>query len=200
MGLIPGLGISPEGGMATHSSVLAWRIPMDRGAWQAIVCGSQRVRHDWATKHSTAPPVKLYTKRAKWTHVATKGYFTFSREIVRLSTCCIQPSCWFKVVHSFNIVVVQSPSHVSLCATPWTVALQGSLSLTISWSLPKFMSIESVMPSSHLFLWRPLLFLPSIFPIIRNFSSESAVGIRWPKYWSFSFTVSFQWIFRVDFL
>ena len=67
--------------------------------------------------------------------------------------------------------------------------LQASLSLTISWSLPKFMA-ALVMPSSHLILWRPLLFLPSIFPSIRGFSSELALHIKWPKYWCFSFTIS----------
>ena len=88
-----------------------------------------------------------------------------------------------------HIVVIQLPSHVQLFATPWTVACQASLSLTISWSLPKFMSIASVMPSSHLILWCPLLLLPSNFPSIRDFSNESAVHIRWPKYWSFSFSI-----------
>ena len=73
--------------------------------------------------------------------------------------------------------------------TPWTVACQASLSFTISWSLLKFMSIESMMPSNHLILCHPLL-LPSIFPSIRVFSSESALHIRWPKYWHFSFSIS----------
>ena len=73
---------------------------------------------------------------------------------------------------------------------PWTAAHQASLSLAISQSLPKFMSIASMMPSSHLILWRPVLLLPSIFPSIRVFSNESAVHIRWPKYWSFSFSIS----------
>ena len=81
------------------------------------------------------------------------------------------------------VVVVQLPNSVQLFVTPWTAACQASLSLTISWSLPKFMSIASVMPSSHLILCCPLLHLPSIFPSIRDFSSESAVCIRWPKYW-----------------
>ena len=81
-------------------------------------------------------------------------------------------------------------SHVRLFATPWTAACQASLSITNSWSLLKLMSIESVMPSSHLILCHPLLFLPSIFPSIRVFSSESVVCIRWPKYWSFSFSIS----------
>ena len=74
-------------------------------------------------------------------------------------------------------------------ATPWTTARQASLSITISWSLLKLMSIESVMPSSHLTLCRPLLLPPSIFPSIRVFSSESPLHIRWPKYWSFSFSI-----------
>ena len=86
--------------------------------------------------------------------------------------------------------VVQSPSHVQLFATPWTAAHQASLSLTISQNLPKFMSIASVVPSSPLIFWYPLLLLPSIFPSIRDFSNELAVYIRWPKYWSFSFSIS----------
>ena len=74
--------------------------------------------------------------------------------------------------------------------TPWTSACQVSLSFTISWSLLKLLSIESVMPSNHLILCHHLLFLPPIFPNIRVFSTESALGIRWPKYWSFSFSIS----------
>ena len=89
----------------------------------------------------------------------------------------------------YVIVVVHSPSCVRLFVIPWTIACQAALSLTISQSLPKFMSIESVMPSSHFILWRPLL-LFSIFPSIRDFHNESAVCIRWPKYWSFSFSIS----------
>ena len=85
---------------------------------------------------------------------------------------------------------VQSLSHVRLFATPWTAACQASLSITNSWSLLKLISIESVMPSNHLILCRSLLLLPSIFPRIRVFSNESAFCIRWPKYWSFSFSIS----------
>ena len=85
---------------------------------------------------------------------------------------------------------VQSLSHVQLFSTPWTVAHQASVSFTISQSLLKLLSIESVMPSSHLILCRRLLLLPSIFPNIRVFSSESALRIMWPKYWSFSFYIS----------
>ena len=84
---------------------------------------------------------------------------------------------------------IQWLSHVQLFATPWTAAHQASLSITNSQSLPKPMSIESVMPSNHLILCCPLL-LPSIFPSIRVFSNESALRIRWPKYWSFSFNIS----------
>ena len=80
---------------------------------------------------------------------------------------------------------VQSLSRVRLFVTPWTVAHQASLSITSSQSLLKLMSIESVRPSNHLILCHPLLLLPSLFPIIRVFSNESALRIRWPKYWSF---------------
>ena len=85
---------------------------------------------------------------------------------------------------------VQLLSHVQLFATPWTAALQASLSITNSWNLLKLMSIESVMPSNHLILCHPLLLLPSVFPIIRVFSNKSVLRIRWPKYWSFSFSIS----------
>ena len=85
---------------------------------------------------------------------------------------------------------VQSLSHIQLFVTLWTAACQASLFITNSWSLPKLMSIESVMPSNHLILCHPLLLLPSIFPSIRVFSNESALRNRWPKYWSFSFSIS----------
>ena len=90
---------------------------------------------------------------------------------------------------TYRYSLVQSLSHVRLFATLWTTAHQASLSITSSWSPPKPMSIESVMPSNHLVLCRPLL-LPSIFPNIRVFSNESALSIRWPKYWSLSFKIS----------
>ena len=101
-------------------------------------------------------------------------------------------------------VVVQLLSCVWLFATLWTAAHQASLSITISWSLLKLMSIESVMPSNHLILCRPLLLLPSIFPSIRIFSNESALHIRWPKYWSFSISPSNEYSglisFRTDWI
>ena len=111
--------------------------------------------------------------------------------------------CW-QADSSVNSV--QSLSPVQLFATPWTAAHQASLSITNSQSLPKLMSIESVMPSNHLFLCCPLLLLPSIFPSIRVFSNKSALHIRWPKYWSFSFSISLSneysglISFRIDWL
>ena len=85
---------------------------------------------------------------------------------------------------------VQPLSCVRLFVTPWTAVRQASLSITNSWSLLKLMSFESVIPSNHLILCRPLLLLPSIFPSIRVFSNESVLHIRWPLYWSFSFRIS----------
>ena len=96
----------------------------------------------------------------------------------------------FQVDNTLQFSSVQSLSRVQLFATPWTAAHQASLSITNSRSLLKFMSIELVMPSNHLILCRPLLLSPSIFPSIGVFSNESALRIRWPKYWSFNFSIS----------
>ena len=107
--------------------------------------------------------------------------------------------------HNFSSSV-QSLSYVRFFATPWTAARHAYLSNTNSWSLPKLMSTELVMPSNHLILCRPLLLLPSIFPSIRVFSNESALCIRLSKYWSFSFNVcpsnehSGLFSFRMDWL
>jgi len=110
-----------------------------------------------------------------------------------------QPSwvaCWYthyeKIRHARPILVefCCSVSHVWLFATPLTAAYQAPLSFTTSWSLLKLMSIELVIPSNHLILCHPLLLLPSIFPSIRVLSNESVLHIRWPKYWSFSFSIS----------
>jgi len=94
-----------------------------------------------------------------------------------------------RFLNNWDTSSVQSLSRVRLFATPWTAAHQVSLSITNSRSLLKLMSIESVMPSNHLILCCPLLLLPSIFPNIRGFSSESVLCIRWPKYWNFSFSL-----------
>ena len=103
--------------------------------------------------------------------------------------------CWLSSSRGsgnrFSSVQLLSCSVVRLCDL-WTVARQASLPITNSQSLLKFMSIESVMPSNHLILCCPLLLLPSIFPSIRVFSSESVLCIRWPEYWSFSFSTSFS--------
>ena len=94
------------------------------------------------------------------------------------------------MILKFIISSVQSLSRVWLFVTPWLTARQASLSITNSWSLPKLTSIESVMPSSHLILCRPLLLLPPIAPSIRVFPNKSILHMRWPKYWSFSFSIS----------
>ena len=96
------------------------------------------------------------------------------------------------IIQSYHIQFssVQMLSHVQLFATPWTAARQASLSITNSQSLLKLMSIRSMMPSSNLIFCHPLLLLPSIFPSIRVFSNESVLSIRWPKCWSFSFSIS----------
>ena len=95
---------------------------------------------------------------------------------------------FFSNIYQFSSV--QWLRHVQLFMTPWIAARQASLSITNFWSPPKPMSIESVMPSNHLILCRPLLLLPSVFPSIRVFSNESALHIRRPKYWNFSFNIS----------
>ena len=98
-----------------------------------------------------------------------------------------------------HFIVVQSFSHVWLFATPWTAACQVSLSFTISWSLLKLMSIESVMPPNHLIPCHLLLLLPSVFPSIRVFSNELALRVRWPKYWSFSISSSNEYSGLISF-
>ena len=101
-----------------------------------------------------------------------------------------------EVFHNFHYsdkifsIQFSSLSRVQLFGTPGTAACQASLSITNSWSLLKLMSIGSVMPSNHLILCHPLVLLPLIFPSIRVFSNESVLRIRWPKYWSFSFSIS----------
>ena len=108
-----------------------------------------------------------------------------SNHLILCRSLLLMPSIFPSISQS-----VQSLSRVELFAIPWTTECQASLSITNSWSLPKLMSIESVMPSNHFILCCPLLLLPSIFPRIRVFSNELALCIRWPKYWSFSFSIS----------
>ena len=125
----------------------------------------------------------LRTLKIWWSELTTQTLVSFSLKWDN-DTYLWQMDVWLL------IVVVQLLSRVCLFVTLWPAACQASLSITNSWSPPKAMSIKSVMPSNHLILCRPLLLLPSIFPSIRGFSSESALCIRWPKYWSFSFNIS----------
>ena len=111
---------------------------------------------------------------------------------------------WYSLGHRLRknwtrLSVVQLLSRVQLFETPWTAACQASLSLTIFQSLLKLISIESVMPSNHIVLYHPLLFLPSVFPSIRVFSNESGIRIRWPKYWSFSSSPSNEYSGLISF-
>ena len=143
--------------------------------------------------------------RAGWSSVASAGpqaaLSTTDQALTRATPCSPVQSFQLNSISSL-LLLVQSLSRVQLSVTPWAAARQASLSFTISRSLLKPMSIESVMPSKHLILCRPVLLLPSVFPSIRVFSNESALRIRWPKYWSFSFSPSSEysgWIsFRMD--
>ena len=115
--------------------------------------------------------------------------------------------CLFKnILISIFVLIVQLLSRVQLFATPWTAACQASPSPTVSQNLSKFMSVESVMPSNRLILYCLFLILPSIFPSLRVYSNESALCIRWPKHWSFSFSISSSNVylglisFRIDWL
>ena len=128
----------------------------------------------------------MHTRRDNW---------NTSPEILYPSNWLIQfNDAWDAFFKQFSYVhigsSVQSLSCVWLYVTPWTAACQASLSITNSWSPPKSMFIESVMPYNHFILCRPLLLLPSVFPSIRVFSNESALHITWPKYWSVSFNIS----------
>ena len=115
---------------------------------------------------------------------------TYSWESLKAAWDCRQSHPYGASLREQSFSSVQSLSRVRLFMTPWIPACQASLSITNSQSLPKPMSIESAVPSNHLIVCRSLLLLPSIFPIIRVFSNESALHIRWPKYWSFSFSIS----------
>ena len=214
-----------EEGMATHFSVLAWRIPARReepGGLQST--GSQRVD---TTERLTLSCMVLawrsvirltirsagatnWRPSGAWrSHLqGSKSRLAVGRKPQLLTKWKAPESCmtewsqrkqdgscrfsWpnFLYFRSGYISSIQLLSHFWLFATPWTTMHQASLSITNSWSLLKLMSIKSVMPSNHLILCHPHLFLPSIFPSIRIFSNESVLHIRWPKYWSFSFSIS----------
>ena len=129
-------------------------------------------RPEWRTSLQNITRKKKSSQRKRW---ETSWTTTFTFSCFPLSIPCW---CWSLL------------NHVWLFVTPRTAARQASLSITNSWSLLKLKSIEWVMPSNHLILCCPLLLLPSIFPSIRAFSNESALCIRWPNYWSFSFSIS----------
>ena len=154
--------------MATHFSILAWEIPWTEEPCGLQSMGSQRVGHNLATKQQI-------------------GCYTFSKKMADMYMWALLVA---QMVKNLHISSVQSLSHVRLFPTLWTAAHQASLSITTCRNLPKIMSIESVMPSNHPILGRPLFLLPSIFFSIRVFSNESVLCIRWPKYWSFSFNIS----------
>ena len=131
---------------------------------------------------SSGHNINQKTREAEESFLLYNQGYTFSQ--YRLTSVTITQVITFH--HQFSSV--QLLSHVRLFATPWITARQASLSITNSWSSLRLMSIETVKPSSHLILCRPLLILPPIPPSIRVFSNESTLRMRWPKYWSFSFS------------
>ena len=137
---------------------------------------------------SVQPPWPSLSSKGKVQTVANQGSEGMERKGRNIQETIMQP--WGRVLVLPQFSSFQLLSHVWFFVTPWTAARQASLSTTNSQSLLKLMHIESVMPSNHLILCHPLLLLPSIFPSIRIFSNESALHIRWPKYWSFSFNIS----------
>ena len=124
--------------------------------------------------------MRFLHQRIPETSFHSPGHFIINEKLISGSK---------KGLENFQFSSVHLLSQVWLFLTPWTVACQASLSITNFWSLIKLMSIKSVMPSNHLILCHPLLLWPSIFPSIRVFSNESVLLIRWPKYWSFSFSI-----------
>ena len=217
-----------EKGMATHSSILAWRILWSEefSTW----CHKDSDTTERLSLHFTFPwkgerkvsIIPTFLPPGARAAISLCGYFKdfannplglISRstgcgcpssgkrtavyqiilpphlpEFAQTHNCTFILSSWDRLwaIHISPAMMVQLLSRVWFFATPWTAACQASLSITNSQSLLKLMPIESVMPSNHLILCHPLLLLPSIFPSIRIFSSESVLRIRWPKYWSFS--------------
>ena len=168
--------------MATHSSVLAWRIPGtgEPGGLPSVVL--HRVGHDWsdlAAAAAAALTFPFYTA-----YIFFMSITLIETLIISCRKLCLSLKYFFL---AFQFSSVQSLSHVRLFATPWIAARQAFLSITNYRSSLKLMFIESVMPSSHLILCRPLILLPPIPPSIRVLSNESTLRVSWPKYWSFSF-------------
>ena len=220
LGLTPGSRRSPGGGHGNPVQYSCLENPMDRGAWKATihsVAKSWTWLSEWAHMHASGVGVCRAPSAAEPQSVPCLRATPFP--LCREDETVSQSFSWWLLLFMWTLMgcphlfffffgytppfsSVQLLSRVRLFVTPGTATRQGSLSITNSWSLFKLMSGASVMPSNHLILSCPLLFPPSTFPSIRVFSSDSAVCIRWPKYWSFSFSnnQSFQWIFRTDFL
>ena len=186
--------------MAPHSSILAWKIPWMEEPGRLQSMRSQRVRHDWATSlQNKTKPVLL--KSLKGGTVLRKWLLIHSEYVLKI---CQRSSSslthwtakkfpkhfYYEPKCLLGFSSVQLLSRVRLFVTPWTVACQASLSITNSQSLFKLMSIKLVVPSNHLILCHLLLLLPSVLPSIRVFSNEFVLCISWPKYWSFSFSIS----------
>ena len=180
MGSIPGWEWSPGGRHGNPFQYSCLEKPVDRGAWRATV-------HRVTQGRTQLKQLSTHQLMRNW---AGKRAQKKNKESSQLSL----------------VSSVQLLSHVWLFATPWTAALQTSVSITNSQGLLKLMCSESMMPSNHLILYHPLLLLPSIFPNSRVFCSESALRIWWPKYWSFTFSIrpsnkySGRISFRMDWL
>ena len=177
--------------MAIHSSVLPWRIPWTEkpGSLQSV--GSPRDRHGWVI-NTTQGIIYVLTKEMSDMQNSKKQFVSSLWHTMHCSNLVLWLFYVTAITNHKDILSfssVQSLSRVRLFATPWIAARQASLSITNSQSSLRLMSIESVMPCSHLILCHPLLLLPSIPPSIRDFSNESTLHMRWPKYWSFSFSI-----------
>ena len=198
-----------EEAMATHSSTLGFEIAWTEEPGRLQSMGLRRVGHDWATSVSLftfmhwrrkwqPTPVFLLGEFQGWEPggLPSMGSHKVGHDWCDLAAAAAWLMNWIlckqvtAAACTLNLHSVQSLSRVQLFVILWTIARQAYLSITNSWSPPKPMSIESVMPSNHLILCHPLLLLTSIFPSIRDFSNESAVCIRGPKYWTFSFNIS----------
>ena len=182
-----------------------------RGDWSRTLCRSQRLQMLKSFIENAVIPSALQiqgyrTQVQRYTDCIPFS-FDYYHEVNFTCNKLYKFKTYTLICLEIHIVVVQSLSCGRLFVTPWIAAHQASLSFSISWSLPKLMPIESMMPSNYLILCHPLLFLPSIFPSIRVFSNESALCIRWSKYWSFSISrssensglISFR-IWLIDFL
>ena len=179
-----------SGGVRTCMSLDGWGhySACSRGRWiprGSLAKGSSGEAREVLRDVTVSSPSGLVN--AHWEDTNTSGWWWRGYTSIQPILCFCS---FFVFFLTGTNVVIQSLSCVQFSVTPWTAAHQTPLSFTFSQSLLKLMSIESVMPSNHLVLCRPLLLLPSIFPSVRVFSNELALYIRWPKYWRFSFSIS----------